>query len=101
MVLVTLDAERDTPERLRTYAEHMRIDLKTRRLWSGEAKDLRTLAALLGVRYRKEANGAISHSAPIVLLDGEGRIVARMKGAGVDTTAFVRTLQEQLDPEAL
>jgi protein SCO1/2 len=34
------------------------------------------------VRYRKLANGEFNHSSMLVLLDGEGRVVARTEKLG-------------------
>lgn len=82
-VLVSLDPERDSPEQLRAFrASHDLGDEWT--LLRGEADDVQTLAALLGVRYRPDPDGTIAHTNRITLLDADGAIVVRQDGLGTD-----------------
>lgn len=48
--------------------------------------DVRTIAGALDIRYRAVADGGFNHSSALVLLDCEGRILARTEqiGANVD-----------------
>ena len=43
---------------------------------------MRKTAAVLGVRYRALANGEFNHSSVLILLDADGRIVARTEKMG-------------------
>ena len=86
LVLVTLDPERDTPERLREFAAGARLAPERWTLLAGTEDGTRALAALLSIRYREEAGREIAHSNAIVVLDREGRIVHRRD-----------TLEEPLD----
>lgn len=82
-VLVSLDPERDSPEQLRAFRDaHHLGDEWT--LLRGEADDVQTLAALLSVRYRMDADGTIAHTNRITLLDADGVIVTRQDGLGTD-----------------
>ena len=47
-----------------------------------DEKGVRTLAALLGVRYRVLADGEFNHTSALILLDAEGRVVARTETLG-------------------
>jgi len=47
-----------------------------------EAASVRSVAALLGVRYRALADGEFNHTSALVLLDDEGRVVARTERLG-------------------
>jgi len=60
----------------------MRLDTATWTLLTGEDEQVRELAAVLGIRYRPEADGQISHSNTWLVLDGAGRIVHRQDGMG-------------------
>ena len=92
-VLVSLDPERDTPERLRDFREaHGLGDRWTLR--RSDDVDVRTLAALLDVRYRFEADGNIAHTNRITLLDAGGEIIGRQEGLGVDPASSISILQE-------
>jgi protein SCO1/2 len=89
-VLVSIDPERDTPDRLRTFAEGARLDPARWTLLSGADGDILELAALLGVKYRRESATELSHSNVLVVLDRRGEIVHRqlgLGGEGVDRTA--------------
>jgi protein SCO1/2 len=94
-VLVSMDPERDTPEALRAFrGAHDLGDDWT--LLTGSPGDVRTLAALLGVRYRPEAGGAIAHSNVITVLDRDGVVAAQQEGLGSDPSAAVAALREAL-----
>ncbi|HEX8275465.1 MAG TPA: SCO family protein [Longimicrobiaceae bacterium] len=97
-VLVSIDPERDTPDRLRTFAEGARLDPARWTLLSGG--DVLELAALLGVKYRRESATELSHSNVLVVLDRRGEIVHRqlgLGGEGVDRTA--QAVRAALRPE--
>lgn len=97
VVLISFDPGRDTPEALKTYAENWQMDPVRWQLWSGAATDVRTVAAALGIRYRKTPEGEISHSAPILLLNAEGEIDTRLDIPGGETQkAFEARLPEVL-----
>lgn len=90
-VLVSLDPERDTPEHLRAFrAAHGLGDDWT--LLRGADVDVQTLAAVLGVRYRADADGTIAHSNLITLLDAGGDVVAQQEGLGTDPAPAVAAL---------
>jgi protein SCO1/2 len=78
-VLVSMDVERDDPPHLRAYAERMKLEGDWTLLHGNDA-DVRELAAVLGIRYRKEKDGSFSHSNMITVLDREGRVAHRSIG---------------------
>lgn len=81
ILLVSFDAARDTPERLRELATARHLDARWT-LAAADDGDARVLAAALGIKYRKLADGSFSHTSAIVALDGEGRPLARMDRLG-------------------
>lgn len=81
LVLVTLNPDNDTPEALRHFREMHGLD-GAWTLLRGDATSVQTLAALLGVRYRLDADGSIAHSNRITLLGADGEIVGRQDGLG-------------------
>jgi protein SCO1 len=88
-VLVSLDPDRDTPERMREWAASLRLSPERWTLLTRDRAAVRELAALIGIRYRPEAGGEYSHSNAYLVLDAGGRIVHRQQGlgtGGVDAT---------------
>jgi protein SCO1/2 len=81
VLLVSFDPARDTPAKLAEVVRERHLDEH----WSVAAAsdaDARALAAVLGVKYRRLANGDFAHGSTIVALDGEGREIARTDSLG-------------------
>lgn len=98
--LVSLDAVRDTPERLARFAADARLTPGRWTLLHGEEPEVRTLSVLLGVAWDRAADGSIGHANRISVLDGEGRIVAEADGLGVDVAPLVEAAARLADDEA-
>ena len=95
-LLVSIDTERDTPEVLHAYRESRKLPLAHWSLLHGGAEDVRELAALLGVNYRKDARGQYAHSNTITLLNARGEIVRQLNGLNQDIAPFVQTIEKTL-----
>lgn len=96
-LLVTIDPERDTSEALRAYARAHDLPVDRWRLLRGDDAALRTLAAALGVRYRRLASGQFSHSLQISFLDRDGVLARRVERLGepVDALALLVAAEEE------
>ena len=100
-ILVTMDPERDTPKRLREFAQIHNLNLDDWTLLRSADMDVRELSAVLGVRYQQEASGMFSHSSSITVLDAEGTVVSQQKAInqGLDaTTSALRNLLNSSTP---
>ena len=95
-LLISLDPERDTPAVLHRYRESRQLSVAHWSLLQGGAEDVRELAALLGVNYRKDARGQYAHSNVITLLNAKGEIVRQSTGLNQDVTSFVETIGKTL-----
>lgn len=82
VLLVSFDAERDTPEKLKTVADQRKLDTPRWTLARTDAGQVRKLAAMLDIQYRALDDGEFNHSSVLVLLDAQGRIVARSDKLG-------------------
>ena len=82
ILLVSLDPARDDAAALKRVFDKRKLD---GRRWTlartGEAH-VRSLAALLGVRYRALADGEFNHTSALVLLDAQGRRIAESAALG-------------------
>lgn len=92
VLMVSFDQARDTPAVLERLTLDRGMDPARWTLASASDDDARSLAGVLGIRYRKLDNGEFFHSSAIVLLDRDGRIRARLDGLGRDPSAIVSFL---------
>jgi protein SCO1 len=79
IVLVSFDVARDTPPVLQRFREQRHLD-EGWTLLHGDAATVSELAALLGVKYRLEADGQFAHSNLITVLNAEGEVIHQRKG---------------------
>lgn len=93
VLMVTVDPERDSVAALKkTAAAHGADDR-----WQvarANASGTREVAALLGVQYRRLADGDFNHSSTIVLLDAQGRINARTNTLGAVDPKLVESMRK-------
>jgi protein SCO1/2 len=97
VVLVSLDPARDTPAALRKTIAERHVDASRWMLAAPAPADVRKAAGVLGVRYRLLADGEFNHTSALVLLDANGRIVARTEQVGTTPDpAFVAAVRALL-----
>ena len=92
-VLVSFDPDRDTPQTLRRLAEGEGLNLKHWTLLTGPAYDDRTLAAMLGVEFKKKADGDFMHSSQITVLNANGDIVYKHSGVNQPIADVVQAVE--------
>jgi protein SCO1/2 len=78
-VLVSFDSARDKPETLARYRAQRQLDGQWV-LLRGDDGAVRELAALLGVSYRREADGSFTHSNVLTVLNQQGELAFRRTG---------------------
>lgn len=97
VVLISMDPARDDPAALRKVIDQRTLDAARWTLASPRADDVRAVAGVLGVRYRQLADGGFNHSSALILVDAEGRIVARTEKIGSQPDPeFVATVRKTL-----
>ena len=77
VLMISLDAERDMPPLLQALAQQHHADPERWIFARADAAEVRRIAGLLDVRYRRLPDGDYDHAVRITLLDGDGRIVAQ------------------------
>lgn len=92
IVMVTFDVERDTPAALKAFRESRGLPADWK-LLHGSNDAVRELAALLGVKYKREASGQFAHSNLITILSKDGEITHQRAGltGGLDEAASALT----------
>jgi protein SCO1/2 len=97
ILLVSMDPVRDDTAALASIARMRKLDPARWTLARTEAAGVRRIAALLGIRYRALADGEFNHTSALVLLDGEGRVLARTERLGpVPDPAFLAAVKAAL-----
>jgi protein SCO1/2 len=82
ILLVSMDPQRDTPAALQRVVDKRRLDTARWTLAAPKPGDVRAAAGVLGIRYRALADGEFNHTSALVLLDAEGRTLARTEQVG-------------------
>ncbi|MEO8366395.1 MAG: SCO family protein, partial [Pseudoxanthomonas sp.] len=82
ILLVSMDPKRDDPAALMSIVNKRKLDRARWTLASPAPGDVREIAGVLGVRYRALADGEFNHTSALVLLDADGRILARTEQMG-------------------
>jgi len=96
VTLFTLDPERDTVEALKQVARERKLDEARWRLARTDPAEVRKLAAVLGIQYRQLENRDFNHSSALILLDAEGRVLARSSKIGEPDPEFVAAVRKAL-----
>jgi protein SCO1/2 len=99
ILMVSIDPERDTVAVLKETAHKHSCDARWHLVRGSEA-DVRRVAAVLGVQYRRLPSGEFNHSTSIALLDAEGRIVKRSGQLGTVDAPFVAAIRQAMAAHA-
>lgn len=82
IVLISMDPARDSPAALRSVVDQRKLDTQRWTLAAPPTADVRAVAGVLGIRYRQLADGEFNHTSALVLLDADGRVLARTEQMG-------------------
>jgi len=100
VLMVSIDPARDTVAVLRRKADERAIATPRWTMARTDAASVRKLAAVLGIQYRALADGEFNHTTALILLDADGRIVARSSQLGNADPAFVAKVRRALQVPA-
>ncbi len=92
--LVSFDSQRDTPAALNLYRTQQKLSPDNWTLLRGNASDVLDLAALLGVKFKQDAQGDFSHSNVITLLNAEGEIIYQQTGLTPESQEFANRIEK-------
>lgn len=96
VAMVSVDPRRDTPEHLREIALRRGVESERWILARTSAEGTRPLAAVLGIQYKTLPDGEFNHTSVLVLLDADGRELARSSRLGAPDKAFVQRVEAAL-----
>lgn len=90
--LISFDTKRDTPQALHNYrAQHELAQNWT--LLHGTADGVLDLAALLRVKFKRDAQGQFLHSNVITVLNSDGEITFQEVGLNLEPAQIVREVE--------
>jgi len=95
-LLVTFDPARDDAATLKAMAIARGLDPPTWTLARTDTRNVRKLAAALGIQYRELPGGDFNHTSVVILLDAEGRVAGKTFTLGEADPAFVQLVQKTL-----
>lgn len=95
-VIISIDPERDTPERLSKFAEENDLESGDWTLLNGTQDDILEIAALLGVRYKRISETDFTHSNMITVLNSEGEIVHQRKQLTDNQSGIIQSIESLL-----
>ena len=97
ITLISMDPKRDDPAALSRVATRRKLDTRRWALLRPRTQDVRPIAGVLGIRYRELADGEFNHTSALVLLDAQGRIIARTEQLGtVPDPQFLAAVRKAL-----
>ena len=100
VLMVSIDPAHDTVAVLKQKADERAIAAPRWAMARTDPASVRKLAAVLGIQYRALANGEFNHTTALILLDADGRIVARSSQLGNADPAFVLKVKQALQVAA-
>jgi protein SCO1/2 len=93
-VLVSIDPEVDTPERLKTFAKANFMDAPHWTFLQGTKTTVQEFANVLSVKYKQIAPMDFSHSNIISVFDKKGILIHQQEGLGVNNKETVDKIIE-------
>lgn len=93
-VLISIDPETDTPERLKAFAIENEMDTDQWVFLQGTVDDVREFSNVLAVKYKKISPLDFSHSNIISVFDQKGELYHQQEGLGVDNEETVLKIKE-------
>lgn len=99
VVLFSIDSESETTESLADFYKSKKMPSS----WTvarSNSKDVATLAAVLGVNFKRLPDGEYVHSNSIFFIDSKGNLVAQQDGLNKVDSQFIKKIQSSLVPAA-
>jgi formylglycine-generating enzyme required for sulfatase activity len=96
VLMVTFDPTHDSPGVLKRITVERRLDTARWTLARSAPADVRRLSALLDIPFRELPDGSFNHASVLILVDGEGRELARTNKTGLPDPQFVASVRAAL-----
>lgn len=94
-VLVSIDPETDTPQRLKAFAKENQMDNDQWLFLRSNDEQTREFSAVLAVNYKKISPLDFSHSNIISVFNAEGELAFQQEGLGVNNDTTISKIKEE------
>ncbi len=91
-ILVSIDPETDTPQRLKSFAIENVMDGEQWTFLQGTTSSVREFANVLAVKYKQISPMDFSHSNIISVFNSRGELMHQQEGLGVDNKETINTI---------
>lgn len=92
-VLISIDPDTDTPERLREFAQEEQLDGDQWTLLQGQLDDVREFSNVVSVKYKKISPIDFAHTNIISVFDREGVLQFQQEGLGADYSQLIEEVK--------
>lgn len=96
LVLVSIDPETDTPERLLQFAKERKMDADHWILLRGNEASTQEFANVLSMKYKKISPIDFSHSNIISIFNPDGELVSQEEGVGINVEKVAQKVNETI-----
>jgi protein SCO1/2 len=96
VITISIDPERDTPEKLHETMERHSVRANRWSMVRSNPNDLRAIAGVFGIKYKQLPDGEFNHTTRITLLNREGTQVASTELIGGYDEAFLEAIKTSL-----
>lgn len=93
MIMVSIDPETDTPERLKAFARENAMDGEPWLFLRSSEDNTREFAAVVAVNYMRISPLDFSHSNIITVFNDQGEMVFQQEGLGVNSDATLQNIE--------
>ncbi len=100
-ILISIDPENDTVEVLKEVMKKHGLEDSRWKLLRGDESQVREIAALLGVKFRKMQEGGMNHTSLIIFLDSKGLIDSQYETGKFSPEEGAIRLREMSEEKAL
>lgn len=97
-VAISVDPQRDTPQRLKAYMQERGLDAARWSLLTDGVKEATQVAAAYGIVVRPAPQGDFVHNSVFVVIDAQGRERAELHGLATPVDAIVQEVRRLLQP---
>ena len=96
-VLISIDPEHDTPERMREFLKTYQLDSKQWVFLRSSEANTRKLANVLAMKYKQISPMDFSHSNIISVYSKQGLLVHQKEGISIDIDKTVEAVKKELN----